>query len=366
MKKKKTKKRRRVILLIAEIILILLLTLLLFAVVKLSKIQKTKLDMDQVAINEDLSSETMDAMSDYRTVALFGLDNRTNNSLSKGRSDVIMLANINNKTHEVQLVSIYRDTYLDTGSGVFEKCNAAYAKGGPEQALSMLNTNLDLAITDYVTVDFSAIVECVDLLGGVEMTITDDEASLMLGYIQELNRTVSRLNAAIHTLDAENGTGNTASCPSSGGTYTLNGVQATAFARIRYGGGDDYKRTERQRAVLSAMIAKAQKSDLKTLNALINTLFSNIQTSFSNADLLALATNIFNYKLSETNGFPYEKTAHRYDKVGDVVIPCDLSSNVTALHQFLYTDMAYTPSDTVKNNSEMITSKTGYREGDGF
>ena len=107
MKKKKTKKRRRVILLIAEIILILLLTLLLFAVVKLSKIQKTKLDMDQVAINEDLSSETMDAMSDYRTVALFGLDNRTNNSLSKGRSDVIMLANINNKTHEVQLVSIW-------------------------------------------------------------------------------------------------------------------------------------------------------------------------------------------------------------------------------------------------------------------
>lgn len=261
-----------------------------------------------------------------------------------------MLANINNKTHEVQLVSIYRDTYLDTGSGVFEKCNAAYAKGGPEQALSMLNTSLDLAITDYVTVDFSAIVECVDLLGGVEMTITDDEASLMLGYIQELNRL----------------TGNTASCPSSGGTYTLNGVQATAFARIRYGGGDDYKRTERQRAVLSAMIAKAQKSDLKTLNALINTLFSDIQTSFSNADLLALATNIFNYKLSETNGFPYEKTAHRYDKVGDVVIPCDLSSNVTALHQFLYTDMAYTPSDTVKNNSEMITSKTGYREGDGF
>ena len=330
MKKKKTKKRRRVILLIAEIILILLLTLLLFAVVKLSKIQKTKLDMDQVAINEDLSSETMHAMSDYRTVALFGLDNRTNNSLSKGRSDVIMLANINNKTHEVQLVSIYRDTYLDTGSGVFEKCNAAYAKGGPEQALSMLNTNLDLAITDYVTVDFSAIVECVDLLGGVEMT------------------------------------GHNSTPPASGGTYTLNGVQATAFARIRYGGGDDYKRTERQRAVLSAMIAKAQKSDLKTLNALINTLFSDIQTSFSNADLLALATNIFNYKLSETNGFPYEKTAHRYDKVGDVVIPCDLSSNVTALHQFLYTDMAYTPSDTVKNNSEMITSKTGYREGDGF
>ena len=260
MKKKKTKKRRRVILLIAEIILILLLTLLLFAVVKLSKIQKTKLDMDQVAINEDLSSETMDAMSDYRTVALFGLDNRTNNSLSKGRSDVIMLANINNDTKEVKLVSVYRDTYLDTGDGIFQKCNAAYAKGGPEQAISMLNVNLDLNITDYVTVDFNSIIECVDLLGGVDMEITDDEASLMTGYIRELNEL----------------TGNKAENLTQGGTYTLNGVQACAYARIRYGGGDDYRRTERQRTVLTAMVKKAQQSDLTTVNKLINEVCGDI------------------------------------------------------------------------------------------
>ena len=122
-------------------------------------------------------------MKGYQTIAMFGLDNRSNGNLSQGRSDVIMLANINNDTKEVKLVSVYRDTYLDTGDGIFQKCNAAYAKGGPEQAISMLNVNLDLNITDYVTVDFNSIIECVDLLGGVDMEITDDEASLMTGYI---------------------------------------------------------------------------------------------------------------------------------------------------------------------------------------
>lgn len=350
MKKKRKKTQRKVILLICELLILLLLAVVLFAVVKLSKIQRNELNLDNVAINEGLSDETKDAMSDYQTIALFGLDNRSTGKLSEGRSDVIMLAAINNKTHEVKLVSVYRDSYLDTGNGIYEKCNAAYAKGGPEQALSMLNTNLDLAITDYITVDFNAIVECIDLLGGVEMTITDDEAILMLGYIQELNKI----------------TGNNSKCPTSGGTYNLDGVQATAFARIRYGGGDDYKRTERQRAVLSAMVDKAQKSDLKTVNALINQMFGDIETNFSNADLIALAANIFNYKIGDTCGFPYEKASHKYDKIGDVVIPCDLVSNVTSLHEFLYDETNYTPSDTVRENSDTIINKTGYRQGDGF
>lgn len=344
------KAKRKAALLVAEFLILIILAVILFIVVKLSKIEKNRLDLDNITINEDLSDETKDILSDYQTIALFGLDNRTNGSLSKGRSDVIMLANINRKTHEVKLVSIYRDTYLDTGDGIYEKCNAAYAKGGPEQAISMLNANLDLAITDYVTVDFNAIVECIDLLGGVDMTITDDEANLMLGYIRELNEL----------------TDNNSKCPTSGGTYTLDGVQATAYARIRYGGGDDYKRTERQRAVISAMVEKAQKSDLKTLNSLINQIFGDIQTSFSNADLIGLAADVFRYQLGETSGFPFEKTSHRYSKEGDVVIPCDLASNVTKLHEFLFDITDYAPSSTVQKNSSDIINKTGYRQGDGY
>lgn len=350
MKKTNTKTQRKIMMLVLEIVVLLVLAVVLFVTIKLSKIEKNKLNLDNVAVNEDLSDETKEVLSGYRTIALFGLDNRSNGNLSSGRSDVIMIASINDKTHEVKLVSVYRDSYLDTGDGIYEKCNAAYSKGGPEQAISMLNKNLDLAITDYVTVDFNAIIECVDLVGGVELTITDDEANLLQGYIRELNEL----------------TGHNSPCPTSGGTLTLDGVQACAYARIRYGGGDDYRRTERQRAVLTAIVQKAQKSDLKTINRLINQVFGDIQTSFSNADLISLAANMFNYSMGETSGFPYEKVSKKYDKVGDVVIPCDLVSNVTALHQFLYDNEAYVPSASVQTNSNTIIEKTGFRHGDGY
>lgn len=350
MKKKPRAMRWKIILLVLEVIILAGLAATLFVVSKLSRIEKNEIDIENISINEDLPEETQEVLASYRTIALFGLDNRSTGSLSRGRSDVIMLAVIDNETREVRLVSVYRDSYLDTGNGKFQKCNAAYAKGGPEQALSMLNTNLDLSITDYVTVDFSAIVECVDLLGGIELEITDSEATLMLGYIQELNRI----------------TGHNSVCPPSGGTYTLDGVQACAYARIRYGGGDDYRRTERQRAVLSAMVQKAQKSDLITLNRLIDKMFDDIQTSFTNAELLTLAADIFRYRLGDTSGFPYEKASKRYNGIGDVVIPCDLASNVTQLHVFLYQDTAYIPSSTVQSNSAAIISKTGFRQGDGY
>ena len=214
----------------------------------------------------------------------------------------------------------------------------------------MLNVNLDLNITDYVTVDFNSIIECVDLLGGVDMEITDDEASLMTGYIRELNEL----------------TGNKAENLTQGGTYTLIGVQACAYARIRYGGGDDYRRTERQRTVLTAMVKKAQQSDLTTVNKLINEVCGDIQTSFSNAELLALASQVFQYSIGDTTGFPFTKTTRVLSKkTGDVVIPCDLSDNVKELHIFLYEDSAYTASDTVKQNSEKIVSDTGFKSGDG-
>jgi LCP family protein required for cell wall assembly len=344
------KRKRKLIILMIELLLLIFLAAILFLVIKLSRIDSSPLDTGDILTNEGISSESQEIMSDYKTIALFGLDNRSTNSLAKGNSDVIMIAAINNSTKEVKLLSVYRDSYLDIGDGVYRKCNYAYAKGGPEQAINMLNTNLDLGITDYVTVDFNAIIEAIDLLGGVEITITDEEADLMWGYIQELNRI----------------SGNDSVCPDSGGTYTLDGVQATAYARIRFTAGNDYKRTERQRTVLSAMIKKAQKSNIVTLNKLINTMFDDILTSFSLTDMLSLAAGVFDYSLAETSAFPAEKTSHNYGgAIGDVVIPCDLSSNVTTLHQFLYDDENYTPSDTVKSRSEELISMTGYRQGDG-
>lgn len=349
---KKKKRQKKIALLVAEIVVLLLLALILFAVSKLSKIERNEVPIENIEINEGISQESQEIMDNYTTVALFGLDNRSNGNLSSGRSDVIMIANINNDTKEVKLCSVFRDTYLDIGNGSFRKCNGAYSDGGPEAAINMLNKNLDLSITDYVTVDFNAVVECVDLLGGITLPeVTDEEAYLMQGYMDEINKLTKHNSKYL----------------SGGGTnVTLDGVQACSYARIRYTAGDDYKRAERQRTVIAAMVEKAQKSDLKTINSLIDQVFSDIQTSFSNADLISLAAQVFNYKLGESSGFPFSKNTTTLGSKGSVVVPCTLETNVVELHQFLFNDMEYTASDTVIANSKKIINDTGMTEESGY
>lgn len=348
---RRRKKQKKIMILAVELLILLILAAALFVVVKLSRIEKdTSFKPNDLEVNEGISAESQEIMSEYTTIALFGLDNRSNGNLSSGRSDVIMIANINNKTHEVKLVSVYRDTYLDIGNNKYRKCNAAYSDGGPEQAINMLNTNLDLNITDYVTVDFNAVVECVDLLGGVEVTVTDEEAVLMYGYMDEISKLTKKKSEYLP----------------GAGTYNMDGVQACSYARIRYTAGDDYKRAERQRIVLSAMIEKAQKSSLSTINKLIDQVFGDIKTSYSNTDLIALAAQVFNYKLTDTAGFPFEKNSMTLGSKGSVVVPCDLQSNVEQLHVYLFEDEVYEPTERVKSNSAKIINDTGFHQGDGF
>ena len=349
MAKIKTKKRSKIFILVIEIIVLLLLSVALFVTIKLGKIKRDRTSMKDVEYNEDISAESQALMDDYKTVALFGLDNRSNGNLSSGRSDVIILANINQKTRTVDLVSVYRDTYLDVGGGSFRKCNEGYAKN-PANAITMLNKNLDLNISDYLTVDFNAIIECVDLLGGVEVEITDEEAILMQGYMDEISKITKKKSQYLP----------------GAGRYNMDGVQACAYARIRYTAGDDYKRAERQRIVIAAMVDKAQRSNLKTINSLINEVFGDIKTSYSSADLLALASQVFSYNLGETSGFPFEKNSKTLASKGSIVAPCDLESNVVQLHVFLYGDETYMPTETVKANSAKIINDTGFRQGDGY
>ena len=337
----KKKQKAKIILVVVELFIMLVLAVILYGVSKLNRIDRPGNNlMNQVEVNEDIEQEVLEVTEGFKAIALFGLDNRSNGNLSSGNSDVIIIATIDNETQEVKMCSVYRDTYLDTGGGKFRKCNAAFAKGGPQAAITMLNKNLDLNISDYVTVDFNAVVECIDLLGGVELTITDEEAHYMIGYVKELNEL----------------TGNKSQVPEAGGTYVLDGVQAAAYARIRYTAGNDYKRAERQRTVIAKMVEKVQQSDLKTLNSMIDVMFDDIETSFSNKDLIALAAKIFEYELSGSVGFPFVKKEVELGSKGQIVAPDTLESNVKELHKFLYNNEEYVPSSTVRANSMKIES----------
>lgn len=352
---KKQRKKRKVVIFVIEILVILILLAAVFLWSKLNKINKEDIKEEDLTINE-LDSTTQELLSGYTNIALFGLDNRSNGDFDTGRSDSIMVASINNDTKEVRLVSVYRDTYLNMTDDSYSKANAAYSKGGPTQAISMLNMNLDLDITDYVAADFNAVADCVDLLGGITIEVTDEEAAVMNGetghedYISEIEQV----------------TGKESSHLDGGGTYNLDGVQATAYARIRYTSGDDYRRALRQRTVLSKMIEKAKKADLSTLNKIINSVFGEIATSYSNTEIIGMAAYLQSYELADTSGFPYYKNTSSVGNQGDCVIPCDLESNVVTLHKNLFEDESYTPSNTVSGISEKITSKTGYGADDAI
>ena len=327
---KKQRKKRKVIIYVIEIIVLLILLLILGVWMKLNKIDRGTIKEEDLTINQ-LDSETQALLSGYTNIALFGLDNRSNGDFDTGRSDSIIVVSINNDTKEVRMASIYRDTYLDmdTTDGSFAKANAAYSKGGPTQAISMLNKNLDLDITDEEAAIMNGETEHQDYIGEIAQ-VTGKEA---------------------HYLDG-------------GGTYNLDGVQATAYARIRYTAGDDYRRALRQRTVITKMIEMAKKADVATLTKIVDKMTEEVSTSYSNKELLGMAVYLQSYELADTCGFPFYKNTANVGKQGDCVIPCDLTTNVEELHTFLFEDENYTPSNTVEAISDKITTKTGYSADD--
>lgn len=345
---KKQRRRRKIILFAIELILLIGLLAGVFVWSKLNKIEKHSLKKEDVKVNE-LDETTKELLQGYTNIAIFGLDNRSNGELSSGNSDVIMIASINNDSKEVKLVSVYRDTYLNIGDNTYRKVNAAYANGGVENAINTLNTNLDLDISQYVVVDFNAVSDAIDLLGGVEITVQEDEVDLLNSYTET-------------TGDV---TGKKVNKISGPGTYTLDGTQATGYARIRYTSGDDYRRTERQRTVVEQMVKKAKEADLSTLNKIIDKVCTEIDTSMSNTTILGLASNLMNYELSGTHGWPFElNTANLGGKKGDIVAPTDLATNVSELHEYLFGATNYTPSNTVKAYSKEIAYETGFSADD--
>ena len=351
-KKKRSTKRqqqkRKLIIFGVEILSVLLLLGLLYVWSIVSKMQvDSGFDNSEAGINEDIAEETLETLEGYTNIAIFGLDNRAQGKYSQGLSDVIMIASINNKTKEVKLVSVYRDTYLSIGGGKFNKCNSAYAKGGVKQAVQMLNANLDLNIKEYLCVDWGAVTEAVDALGGVEIEITKQEAEQINQYIWEVDQMLGTKSEFV----------------SGAGKKLLTGTQATTYARIRKTAGNDFKRTSRQRIVIEAMLNKAKQSDIKTLLGICDAVFDDIATSLTITEIAALVKDVQKYEIGSTSGFPFKITGAQLADAGDAVVPIVLEENVKDLHKYLFGTEDYVPSNTVKAISDAIIQKTGVVAG---
>lgn len=346
-KKQAKKQRRRIIIFIVEIIILVIAVVVLYGVMKGTGSGKVELNDEKIIINDTVEQAQETTMKGYRNIALFGVDS-TSGALTKNtRSDTILIASINQDTGECKLVSIYRDTYLNLSNDSYNKCNAAYAKGGPEQAINMLNMNLDMNITDFVTVGFAGLTDTIDALGGVYIDVDDSEISHLNNYQLCIAEDLKRS----YTPVAETG------------YQLLDGLQATGYCRIRYTAGDDFKRAERQREVLSAVADQAKKASLPQLTSTADAVFNEVYTSLDLAEIVDMLGNVGTYYISDTAGFPQEsnRATGTIGSKGSCVIPLSLEDNVKWLHEFLFDAKDYEPSETVKKCSQKIYDDTnGY------
>ncbi len=331
--------KKRILLFVGELLILLLLIGGLFVYGQIDS-RLNQIDGEELE-NVEMNVVASEKMTGYQNIALFGVDSRGEGSdMGVNNSDTIIIASINNDTKAVKLVSIYRDTLLNIGNSSYQKANAAYMAGGASQAVSMLNTNLDLQIQDYVTVDMNALVKVIDLLGGLTIEMTADEVVHMNNYCVETSEITGQDYTRIE--------------PEVAGVYDLNGVQATSYARIRYTAGLDFERTERQRLILQKLVQKAKKSSLGTLSSIMDEVFPLVKTSLSKSQIFDMGAGMLSYTFDETCGFPYEHTDKTIEGKGDVVLPNTLYTNVKELHKFLFADDTYNPSDVVSHRSQKI------------
>lgn len=278
------------------------------------------------------------------TIAVFGVDS-VDGRLGKGaNAGTILLCSLNQKTGAIRMASVYRDTCMKVGeNGPYRKINEAYARGGAAQAVQALNENLDLKIDDYVAVNWKAAADAINLLGGIEVDVSQAEFEYINSYITS---TVEGTGVGSHQLKSD-------------GLSHLDGIQAVAYARLRKM-DTDFQRTKRQREVLQKVLEKGKTADLATLINLAKGVLPQLATSLELDDLIPIAVQLKNYHFEAAEGFPFDLETRRLKERGvciDYVFPLDLESNVVELHKFLYGTAQYQVSGQVKEISRNIENK---------
>lgn len=344
-KKKKMNKGLKIFLIILLVLVIIIVGLgvagYTFVNGKIGKMQKENIDTTAVGINE----ETKQELKGYRNIALLGIDSRADDYGLGNRSDCMMIASINQETNEIKLISVYRDTYvyvMENGTKRLDKITHAYSYGGAQNTLKSLNEAMDLNITEFVTVNFDAVIAAVDSLGGVYIDIDESEIKYVNDYIDATSESSGVKSSHI----------------THSGRQKLDGVQAVSYTRVRYTAGGDYKRTERMRTVVDAMLSKAKTLNVGQLNSFADTILPKIRTNISTSEIWGLIPKLASFKVTESIGWPYDTKGITLDRWYGV--PVTLKSNVERLHKEAFEQEDYEASDTVKEMSAAIVKKTGY------
>ncbi|MBC5625014.1 LCP family protein [Clostridium sp. NSJ-49] len=235
--------------------------------------------MDNIDLNKEnlgvTSKEELEVYDNYKkikNIALFGIDSAD----GVGRSDSMMIATVDPVHDKLKITSLMRDSYVNIDGYGYDKLNHAYAFGGPELSIKTINQTFGLNIEDFVAVDFASLPKVIDILGGIELDITDEELQYINGYIDDINSKDGTYSPHI----------------SYAGPQHVDGVQALAYSRIRYTSGGDYERTRRHRTVLEQLFNKALTVSPTQYPTIINQLLPYVKTNLGATDILSLATKV--------------------------------------------------------------------------
>ena len=343
------KKRRRKT---ALIIVICLALLVLCGYVLAKQFVKEKFEQaDRVEVNTEdwgIDPRVQEELKDYKNIVLLGVDTREGlgeTDESGVRSDAIIIVTINKKTNEITLTSVLRDSYLDLeekGTHVIDKVTHAHAYGGPVNTVRALNRNLDLNIDDFVRVDWRSVAEITDAMGGLEVTIDDSE-------IDEMNKILAHTNSNL---------GTSSPLIESTGPQTLDGPQIVTYCRIRKSDGDDY-RADRMREVIKAAVDKAKTMKLSELNNLINMGMKKITTSMSSDTMMDMVMNLSNFGKMGSKRWPFNYDGALLNGIW-YDAPITLKSNVVQLHEELFGQVDYQPTDNVLMINEEVKMETQF------
>lgn len=282
----------------------------------LNKTNKVELNKTNLGINEEAQNESK--KSDITNIALFGVDAPQGEI---GRSDAVMILTIDNKHNEIKLTSLMRDSYVNVKGHGMTKLTHAYAYGGPELALNTINTNFNLNIDKFITVNFTSLPNVINKLGGIDMNITKGDLKYINGYIDSINN-YDHTNSPHIT-----GTG----------MQHLDGVQATAYCRIRYDGGDQ-RRTERQRRVITAVFDKIKNSPVTDYPGILNQLLPLVTTNISSNEFISLGKDIIDTGANKINELRVPCDKHENGKLikGVYYMTFDIPAETKELHKFIF------------------------------
>ncbi|MDD5922056.1 MAG: LCP family protein [Eubacteriales bacterium] len=293
-------------------------------------IKRTKIE------KKELSCVNVDG---YVNILLLGVDSRSmsKKALEDANTDCIIILSLNTKTNEINLISVYRDTYLPVSDSKYGKINSAMAISSPENTIKRLNESLDLDIDNYALFNWKMVAELVDSVGGVEINVSDAEMQAVNQYIGETGESIGEKAVPL-----------TAS-----GKQTLDGVQAVTYGRIRKGVGDDFARTGRMRKVIKKTLQKLKKQNVTDLLKIMKRCMKYCETSMSNDDLISLAQQLSSLKINKSIGFPYTVDGG-YVNGESFVFPVDLSKDGKKLHKEMFGQKDYKISDRAQKISDHI------------